>query len=233
MSKKITGEDGKTYKVKKPFYKRVWFWILVVIVVAIGGQMENAKNSSSKSASSEKTSSSASPSSKGPSSSVAKDTSGLTEANFNKITLSESNGTSVADVQKMFGKKADSTAEQTIQNVKSEMYTWSNVSGASFGSSIVVGFANDHAISKAVEGLKVNRNNKITLADFNGISNGVSKEDVQSKFGKPNGNSMTNIAGQSNEIWTYSSGINGNLGANFEITFTNNVVSGKTQTSMK
>ena len=43
MSKKIVGDDGKTYVQKKPFYKRVWFWILVVILVIIafgsmGGQ---------------------------------------------------------------------------------------------------------------------------------------------------------------------------------------------------
>lgn len=38
--KKIVGEDGKQYvvKEKKPFYKRVWFWILAVVVlfIAIG-----------------------------------------------------------------------------------------------------------------------------------------------------------------------------------------------------
>lgn len=40
MSKKIVGDDGKTYVQKKPFYKRVWFWLLVVIVVIVlgGGQ---------------------------------------------------------------------------------------------------------------------------------------------------------------------------------------------------
>jgi hypothetical protein len=40
--KKVTGEDGKTYvmKEKKPFYKKIWFWILVVIVViGIGGSL--------------------------------------------------------------------------------------------------------------------------------------------------------------------------------------------------
>ncbi|HCC93664.1 MAG TPA: hypothetical protein DEQ26_04965, partial [Flavobacteriaceae bacterium] len=40
MAKKVMGTDGKYYKVKKPFYKRVWFWILVVILVAgIGGAL--------------------------------------------------------------------------------------------------------------------------------------------------------------------------------------------------
>lgn len=40
--KKVIGEDGKTYvmKEKKPIYKRVWFWILAVIIVAgIGGAL--------------------------------------------------------------------------------------------------------------------------------------------------------------------------------------------------
>ena len=42
--------DGKEYKVKKPFYKRVWFWVLVIIVVAaIGGGLNNKGKSSSES----------------------------------------------------------------------------------------------------------------------------------------------------------------------------------------
>jgi len=35
MAKKIVDENGKTYVQKKPFYKRVWFWILAVIVIAV------------------------------------------------------------------------------------------------------------------------------------------------------------------------------------------------------
>jgi len=59
MAKKITDENGNTYVQKKPFYKRVWFWILAIIVIAvIGGSMggdkakkvssENSNKSSSK-----------------------------------------------------------------------------------------------------------------------------------------------------------------------------------------
>lgn len=33
MSKKITDEQGNTYKQKKPFYKKVWFWVVIVLVV--------------------------------------------------------------------------------------------------------------------------------------------------------------------------------------------------------
>lgn len=45
-------------KVKKPFYKKVWFWVLVVIVIAIGGiggsgSDDSSKDSKSSSSSSE------------------------------------------------------------------------------------------------------------------------------------------------------------------------------------
>lgn len=36
MAKKVMGEDGKMYKVSKPFYKRIWVWVLVVLVIFFG-----------------------------------------------------------------------------------------------------------------------------------------------------------------------------------------------------
>lgn len=48
MSKKVMGQDGKTYKVKKPFYKRVWFWILAVILIVIIGSALNGGSDSNK-----------------------------------------------------------------------------------------------------------------------------------------------------------------------------------------
>ncbi|MCS8582522.1 Ltp family lipoprotein [Latilactobacillus curvatus] len=52
MAKKIKDENGNTYVQKKPFYKRVWFWILVVIVVAVGASMGGKKDDGSKDSSS-------------------------------------------------------------------------------------------------------------------------------------------------------------------------------------
>lgn len=48
MSKIVMGQDGKTYKVKKPFYKRVWFWILAVILIVIIGSALNGGSDSNK-----------------------------------------------------------------------------------------------------------------------------------------------------------------------------------------
>lgn len=207
-------EQRRSQKVKKPFYKRVWFWILIIIVViGVGSQMGGSKSSTS--------------------SSNTNSSNKLTKANFDAINLGESTGSSLEDVEKSFGKKPDSTSTETIQNVKSDMNTWNNVAGGDITSNVVIGFSNGHAISKNITGLKVDRSKKISLEQFNTISNGTSKADIEKQLGKPNGYNDTSISGYSADIWEYTSGVKGDAGANFNITFTNDVVSGKTQTNMK
>lgn len=45
MGKKVMGSDGKMYKVKKPFYQRVWFWVLVVIlIISFSGALGSSNN---------------------------------------------------------------------------------------------------------------------------------------------------------------------------------------------
>lgn len=63
MAKQIKGEDGRVYVEKKPFYKRVWFWILVVLVIFIGSAAVSGGNDSSSSSSSSSSAKSSSSSS--------------------------------------------------------------------------------------------------------------------------------------------------------------------------
>ena len=45
MAKKIKDENGNTYVQKKPFYKRVWFWLLaVIVVIGVGGAIGGNKS---------------------------------------------------------------------------------------------------------------------------------------------------------------------------------------------
>lgn len=46
MSKKIIDKDGNTYIQKKPFYKRVWFWVLAIIVLIFFIRVFNGSNGS-------------------------------------------------------------------------------------------------------------------------------------------------------------------------------------------
>lgn len=56
MAKKITGENGKVYKEHKPFYKKIWFWFLLVVLLFItvgvlGGEEDGTPENNAKSAS--------------------------------------------------------------------------------------------------------------------------------------------------------------------------------------
>lgn len=61
MAKTIIGSDGKQYKQKKPFFKRVWFWLFVLVVISIisvvssSGDDENTSTAKKDSANATKT----------------------------------------------------------------------------------------------------------------------------------------------------------------------------------
>lgn len=198
-------------KAKKPFYKRVWFWIIVVLLIFAGigtanGGGKNTSDSSNK----------------------------VSYANYKKIKLSGDNGSTKDDVKKLFGKKPQDTSTQEIDGVNTDTQTWSGVKGGDASSNITVGFSNGHAVNKIITGLKVNRKSQITLNDFDSLQTGATKDEVLKEFGKPNGYTHTDILGKVSEDWSYTSNIKGDTGTNFIISFDENgVVNNKTQTSMK
>lgn len=211
MAKKIQGEDGKTYVEKKPFYKRVWFWIVAVLLIFIGIGAANGGGSNS-----------------------ANDNNKVSYSNYKKIKLSGNDGSTKNDVKNLFGKKPEDTSTQEIDGVNTDTQTWSGVKNGDAASNITVGFSNGHAVNKVITGLKVDRKSQITLADYDSLQTGATKDDVLKKFGKPNGYTHTDILGKVSEDWSYTSKIKGDTGANFIISFDENgVVNNKTQTSMK
>lgn len=233
--KKITGEDGKTYtvKVKKPFYKRVWFWILVIIVVAaIGGGLNNKGKSSSEST--EKTS--VSKTDKSSSSTSKKDSGKITRADFDSITLGDlmqngNGGAKLDDLKAKFGNPS-STSSSTTNGVKTDLVTWTNVDGG-FGASVIVSFTDGKAFAKNLTGFKLSRKQKIDLAAFNSWQNGMKYADFTAKYGQPDYYDETLIGGTTTIVAGYTSGVKGDLGANFNVTFDNGALTGKTQSSMK
>ncbi|GEL13985.1 hypothetical protein FC15_GL001680 [Lapidilactobacillus concavus DSM 17758] len=231
--KKITGEDGKEYsvKVKKPFYKRVWFWVLAIIVIAVVGSKLGGGSSDKDDKSTAKTEEKSSKSS-----SSKKDDGKITRKQFDAVKLgdlmkSAEGGATIDELKKEFG-NPDSTSSSTTNGVKTDIVTWTNVEGG-LGANIVVSFTDGHAFSKAITGFKFNRDKKISLADFNSLADGTAYSDVVNKFGEPDGYDETLIDGSKSVMATYMSGVKGDIGANFNVTFTDDKVSGKSQTSMK
>lgn len=210
MAKKIKDENGNVYVQKKPFYKRVWFWLLVIVLIFIGIGAAGSKSGSNGGSSISNVSSS----------------SKINQKNFDKIQISETNGTSRDEVEKMFGKKPSSTSTQSIQGTQADMAIWN---GTALGSTVTVGFVNGHATSKGISGLPHGK--KISMDQFNSINNGMSKADVKKTLGKPFGRTYSSIGGQSAEMWQYNG--KGDLGSNLVITFTNGTVSGKSQSGLQ
>lgn len=242
--KKVVGEDGKTYtvKVKKPFYKRVWFWILVVLVIAIVGNALGGGSDDNKSAdkvSNTKTSQKAdskTTSSTAATSSSKKNDGKITRAQFDAIKIGDlmssgQGGTTLDALTAQFG-KASNTTSSTTNNVKTDIVSWNNVEGG-WGATVSVTFTNNNAVAKNLTGFKLTRSQKISLADFNGFANGLKYTDFTAKWGQPDYYQETLIAGTTTIIAGYTSGVQGSLGANFNVTFENGALTGKTQSNMK
>lgn len=173
-------------------------------------------------------SSGSSSSSSNDSNTSAKKETGITLDQFNKINLNADSGTSLDDLKKELGKPS-STSTSTVQTETVDLNTWSK----GLGTSLAVGFSNGHAISKHINGLKVNRKAKITLDSFGQVQNGQSEDDVKNALGNPNGINTSTIAGTTVTILTYTSGVKGSLGANATVTITNGAVSGESQTGLE
>jgi len=235
MAKKIKGEDGKVYVQKKPFYKRIWFWILVIIVIiGFGGALGG--NGDSDSSSSSKTTSSKSDSKSSTASSSKSDSNKITRQQFDSIKLGDllsnaNGGATLQSLKDSFG-KPESTSSSTTDDVKTDIVTWTNVEGG-FGANVIVSFTDGHAYGKNLTGFKLSRKQKITLSDYNGFENGTKYSDFTAKWGEPDYYDETLIDNEKMVIAGYTSGVKGGLGSNFNATFTNDSLTGKSQSDMK
>lgn len=81
--------------------------------------------------------------------------------------------------------------------------------------------------------MKVSRNKKLILQDFNQIQDGQSREDVFNTLDTPNKYTESNVSNQDSKIVSYTAVIKGDVGENFNIIFTGGKVSVKSQSSLK
>lgn len=179
------------------------------------------------------TSSQSSSSSKSTTTSVSsKSTNKVNESNFNKIKIG-SNGSTIKQVQALFGKKASQTSEVQVSGTTAKNYTWSGLEGGNTVSGISVAFANGKAVQKTITGKKVTRSKKISQADFEKVQTGMSKSQVKKQLGEPDTFSYAVINGQSIDVFSYTTGVKGDVGANAMFTFNNDAVTTKSQSGLQ
>ncbi len=241
--KKFIGEDGKTYvaKMKKPFYKRVWFWILAIVIIGgIGSALGGGSDDSSATDAATKTSKSTTTAKSESTTEASTETKTSTlKENYDKVIIGDiltngDGGSTLEEVKAIFG-EPNSTSETNIEGQTAKMLTWSGLKGGSILSSVVISFSNDKAVSKAVTGLKVAKHAKATLEQFNAVTTDGTYTEDQAKqtFGDPDSISETLINGQTQVLLSWSKYVSGDAGANFNITFDGGVATNKAQFSMK
>lgn len=179
------------------------------------------------------TSSQSSSSSKSTATSVSsKSANKVNESNFNKIKIG-SNGSTIKQVQALFGKKASQTSEVQVSGTTAKNYTWSGLEGGNTVSGISIAFANGKAVQKTITGKKVVRSKKISQADFEKVQTGMSKSQVKKLLGEPDTFSYAVINGQSIDVFSYTTGVKGDVGANAMFTFNNDSMTTKSQSGLQ
>ena len=222
MTKKIKKENKNVYVAKKPFYKKVWFWVLAILaIIVIGGAVGGGSDPDTSSASENNSSSS--------SNNKTSTQNAAFRKSFDNITVGDlmnhgDGGTTLSDVEKVLGKPS-TTSTTTIQGIETKNYIWSKG-----GVSITVVFNSDQAVSKHITGFKFSRAPKFTLDAYNSLEDGSSYDDVVSKYGEPDGLSEMIIGGNKNVTAAWITGTNGGT---ITLEFTNDSLVSKAQSGLE
>ncbi|KAJ68076.1 hypothetical protein P787_0023 [Enterococcus faecalis MN16] len=248
---KMKKNDSNEGKVKKPFYKKIWFWVVVVIVLGIAGSglgKEDKKASNdTKEVKTEASSSKATNSSKNDtkkessekkSEDKSKDNSDL-KATYDKINVgdimnSSEGGSTEDEVKAILGEPASSSTTD-IQGISTTTLSWTNVKGGDLLASITVSFSDGKAASKSVSGLKVAKHDKVTADQVNNIATdgSYSEEQARKDLGDPTGITSTNINGEKNDTLIWMKNLDGDLGATVTVSFSNGNAISKSSSGLK
>ncbi|MFT8878546.1 MAG: hypothetical protein ABF913_03150 [Oenococcus sp.] len=128
-------------RIKKPFYKKWWFWvIIVVLVIGIGGSQVGKKSESNTSTSNKTGTVSKTVSSKASSSTII----GWTQSDYDNLVTGDlanygNGGSKYTDIVSKFGKPSTSS-ESTVNGAKTKVCVWTNIKDGSFGSAVSLSF---------------------------------------------------------------------------------------------
>ncbi|MDT6951595.1 DUF3862 domain-containing protein [Companilactobacillus alimentarius] len=216
--------------IRKPFYQKWWFWLIIVILIIGGliggltGYYYNPGNETAKTTQSSKK--------KPEKKKTTKKVTGITLKQYNGTYISEKDGMSLNNLIKFFGKPTTSTTSK-VDGVQTKIETWTKIANGNKNSKLIIHFYNDHAVTKALIGLKVSRSKKISLAQYQQIKTGQTTENIIKKLGKPNDYSESSVNGMQMKVLKYTSGLNGDEGATLSVNIANDKVSSKSQTGLK
>ncbi|MHB9942494.1 hypothetical protein CF065_12880 [Clostridium sporogenes] len=189
-------------KKEEPFYKKIWFWIIaIVIICGVASYCGNKKTNIRDTKTSAKTE-------------VKKDdTRKVTYEKFCKIEI----GSTYEEVKSILGEYKESK-ESEIDGIKVVIYTWYNDDNSNMD--VIV--KNNKVIGKAQTGLSMGKED-VNLIKYTKITTGMDYSKVKEILGDGKLMSISEINGSTKSIYLWA---NPN-GTNMNVTFQNGKVTSK------
>ncbi len=155
---------------------------------------------------------------------VTKETSGITEEEFDSIET----GMTYDEVVAIIGEDGTNISESEVAGINTVIYEWT--SSEIWGNANIT-FQNGKVVNKAQFGVSSGDDVEITLDQYNSIETGMSYDEVVEILGGEGSLlSDTEIAGSKSQIYMWNGT---SLGANANITFSDGKVMAKAQSGLK
>lgn len=143
------------------------------------------------------------------------------------ITNSGEGGSTIDDVKSALGEPSSTTTSDE-GGISTDTLSWYDGD-----TSITISFADSKVVNKAITGFLFDRDDTISLSDFNNLQTGVSYNDVYSAWGEPDGYSESLIMGSKSVAAYWYSNVKGeDSTANIFLMFTDDSLTTKTQTGL-
>ncbi|PXY84070.1 DUF3862 domain-containing protein [Lactobacillus melliventris] len=234
-------------KTRKPFYKKIWFWIITILALFIlidgaygaGKSSNDSDNTKTEQKSENKTTEESDDTNdekiytgeRGDQ--ISMDNLAILQAYY-KIKLGDlmksgQDGTTYKKVKHIFNSEPSDTSSSETSGVKTELAIWRYEDVT-----ITVTFVNNHAVGSAETGLRWKRAKPtFTKKTYNKLSGDLNSEKAYKKFGIPDEVTQMLIFGSYKTKFTWFTGLKGSLGANVSLDFTGDSLTGKSQYGLK
>lgn len=203
---------------RKPIFKKWWFWVIIV-VIAIGAMSSKAKKEIDKVVDSKPAATDAGKKDGAKKDEPKKEVSKVNYDNFLKVKMSDDYN----NVTSLLGEGSELSSSE-VAGIKTVIYSWN---GSGF-SNMNVTIQNGKVIGKAQVGLK-DPDSKVTLEKYNQVKEGMSYEEVKGILGEGTLTSQTKIMQAESLIYSW---VNKD-GSNMNCAFSGSKVMTKAQINLK
>ncbi|WEV43006.1 DUF3862 domain-containing protein [Lactobacillus sp. ESL0684] len=226
---------------KRPFYKQIWFWIIIVVAfTGLLGAVFMAGKNSNESTSHTKTDQKSYDSSTESSNLVTDDYGDQTSKDnitlqkiYYKINVGDlmkdgKGGSTYTYVKKSLQSGPSETSSNEISGVETKVAKWEYDD-----MTLNFTFVNNRVVKSSITDFRWERpENRITLKAYKKLSDKTSPDSVTKKFGLPDEVEQSQTLGIYKTIYSWYTGIQGSEGSSLDLEFTGTLLTNKSETGL-